>query len=127
MKKLFLLAMVAVAAWQAYIHYPKLLEKRGSHEAVIENRADLNIQRIRLTVDGRTLVKEALPMGATAVLPFEVNQDSPFRLVWQWERRTEEIQWNGGFVPKGPMLQRHVFSIQSDGTVVYRPEPKIGG
>jgi hypothetical protein len=124
MKKLLLLVFVAGVAWYGWKHYPSLIERRPSHEAVIQNSTGTGLTRIRLTVDGQTFVKEELPDGAKAVFPFRVGRDASFELVWQWSDRPGENTWTGGMVPKGPMVQRHIMTIDADAGVLYQAENK---
>jgi hypothetical protein len=125
MKNLLLLALLAFAAWYGWNHKDELLHRRAGHDAVIENHTGKTMERIRLTVDGQTLVKESLADEATAVLPFKVNNDAEFVLTWQYATQPGEQSWRGGSVPKGPLLQRHIFSLDGDGAVYYRAEPKL--
>ena len=124
MKKLLFLVLVAVAAWYGWHHYGDVLYKRPSHEAVVQNRAGHEMTRVRLSVDGQTLVKESIPDGADAVFPFRVSHDASFQLVWQWAESSGEQSWSGGMIPRGPMTQRHIMTIDSDGAVFYRAENK---
>ena len=122
MKRLFLLLLLGVAIWYGWKQYPRLVERRPSHEAVVENQTGAEIRRIRIKVDGQTLVRETLGDGATAALPFRVNRDASFELVW--DDAGGERSWSGGMVPAGPMVQRHVFVIDTEGQVLYRAENK---
>jgi hypothetical protein len=124
MKNLLLLAIVAVAAWYGWNHRDTLLKREGSHEAVIRNDSGEEITRIRLTVNGQTLVKESLADGQKVVLPFRVTADSDFRLVWEFATRPGMASWQGGTITNGPMLQRHDFQIMGDGSVMYHAESK---
>lgn len=124
MKKLLFLAVVVALAWYGWKQYPTLIQRRPSHEAVIQNSSGTGLTRVRLTVDGQTFVKEELADGARAVFPFRVNQDASFDLAWQWSDRTGESSWSGGMVPKGPMVQRHMMTIDADAGVLYRAEHK---
>jgi hypothetical protein len=119
MKKLLILAIIAFAAWQAKLHYADLIHPHPEHEAVIENGSGRNIERLRLTVGGQTFVKERLPSEEKAVFHFNVNKDADFNVTWQWENSMEEKSWNGGMVPRGPMVQRHFINIEDDGSVIY--------
>ena len=120
MKKLVLLIIFAFVAWYGWNHRHELLQRHTSHEAVIENASGSEIDRVRLTVDGQTLVKETLADGDTARLPFRVNRDSGFELVWTV--RGQDQSWSGGMVPAGPMAQRHIFTIGEGSEVTYRAE-----
>lgn len=125
MKNLILLIVFAAVAWYGWNHRQDLFQHRTTHEAVIENRSGAQIQRIRLRVDGQTLVKETLEDGQDAHLPFRVNRDSDFDLTWTV--RGADRTWSGGLVPAGPMAQRHVFTIGEQGNdVTYRAENKTG-
>src|SRR5262245_59804334 len=105
MKKLFFFAIVEVAAWYAWTHRDTLFKREGMHEAVVVNSTGEDLQRVRVTVNGQTLVKEALPEGQKAVLPFRISGDSDFRLTWQWTTKAGELSWQGGTIANGPMLQ----------------------
>ena len=120
MKKLIFLAIFAFAAWYGWNHRQELFQRKTSHQAVIENHSGSDIQRVRLKVDGQTLVKETLADGETATLPFRVNRDSGFDLVWTV--RGQDQSWSGGMVPAGPMAQRHIFTIGEGSEVLYRAE-----
>ena len=124
MKKLIFLLLVALAAWYGYKHYPELLNRGPGHDAVIENQSGLTMERVRLTVDGQTFVKESLENGASVVFPFRVTTDASFTLLWEWKEKLGEGHWSGGMVPKGPMAQRHRMQIDGDGAVIYTPENK---
>lgn len=124
MKRLFLLILLALAAWYGWKNYPQLLEKRGGHDAVIENQSGKTMTRVRVMVGGQTLVKEILPDGQTASLPFKVANDASFKMEWEYETVLGQRSWAGGMVPKGPMLQRHILLVQSDDEVIYRAENK---
>lgn len=124
MKKLIMLVLVAAVAWYGWKHLPSLLERRPSHEAVIQNSTGIGLTRIRLIVDGQTFVKEELADGASAVFPFRVGKDASFQLTWQWADRVGENSWSGGMVPAGPMVQRHTMTIDGDGGVIYRAAAK---
>ncbi|MFI5372987.1 MAG: hypothetical protein ACHQ52_15655, partial [Candidatus Eisenbacteria bacterium] len=82
-----------------------------------------SLERVRLTVDGQTMVKESIATGEKISFPFRINNDSSFKLVWQWGNRIGEKTWEGGFIARGPMLQRHVFEVDDDGNVTYHAEP----
>ena len=125
MKRLVILALVCLAAWQGYKHYPDLVKRAPSHEAQITNNSQRIMERVRLTVGGQTFVREVLPPGTTAKFPFRVTDDSKFDMVWQWHEKLGEVSWHGGFVPKGPMVQRFRFSVDDEGGVVFQAESKL--
>jgi hypothetical protein len=124
MRRLIVLAIVAFAVWYGWKHYPSVFAHRPAHEAVVQNRTGGGLTRVRLTVDGQTFVKEDLPDGADAVFPFRVDKDASFELVWDWGNRPGEGSWSGGMVPHGPMVQRHVMTVDGDGGVIYQAENK---
>src|SRR5882762_2821276 len=114
MRKLIIFALLVFAGWYGWNHYRGLLDKRPSHEAVIQNDTGAALERVRLTVDGQTFVKEEIAENASATIPFRVANDASFALVWQNINRMGEQNWKGGMVPRGPMVQRHVFVIDAD-------------
>lgn len=126
MKKLIFMLLVALAAWYGYKHYPEILHRQGTHDLVIENNTGKPMERIRVMVDGQTLVKEALGDGEKATIPFRVQNDASFRMEWEYATQLGTRNWSGGMVPKGPMLQRHILSIDPDDAVMYRAENKLG-
>ena len=36
-----------------------------------------------------------------------------------------EYSWSGGLVPRGPMVQRHIMTVDQDAGVIYRAENKL--
>ena len=124
MRRLLLLILFAVALWYGWQHRDELLHRKQSHEAVVENASGREMTRVRLSVGGQTFVKESIPDGQQAVFPFRVDRDATFELVWRFADASNEQSWAGGMVPRGPMLQRHVMTVDGDGAVLYRPENK---
>jgi hypothetical protein len=127
MMRLVFVLLIAAAAWYGWKHYPELLHRLPSHEAVIANHTGKVLTRIRLTVDGKTFVKERLGDGETVTFPFRVENDSEFGLEWEFESALGQRTWKGGMVPKGPMVQRHLFTIDGDEQVVYEARSKLTG
>ena len=123
MKKILILAALALAAWYGSKHFRELCDKRPSHGAAGHNSGRRTVERLRLSVGGQTFVRDRLDAGADTEFRFLVNRDSRFELVWQWSDSPVESHWEGGFVPAGPMVQRHSFSIDDDGGVVYTTLP----
>ncbi len=123
MKKLILLAVVAAAAWYGWHHYPQLLNRQPGHTAVIVNQTGRDMQRVRLVVDGQTFVRESLPDGEEAEMKFKVANDSDFLLIWQWTNAPGEFHWRGGRVPRGPMVQKHIFTVDGVNEVIYQARP----
>jgi hypothetical protein len=124
MKRILILALIAVAAWYAWKNWPTLLRRMPGHDAVVQNQSDRTMTRVRLTVGGQTFVKEELPNDQKVTFTFRVDRDSDFELTWEWKEALGERHWRGGLVPKGPMVQRHGFVVDGDGEVTYRAEPK---
>jgi hypothetical protein len=124
MKKLIFLALVVFAGWYGWNHKDTLFQRKDSHDAIIENDTGEGMERIRLTADGQTTVKELLHAGETATLPFRVTNDSGFELKWEWVQRSGEMTWRGGRVAAGPMLQVHRFIVRGENNVVYQVEQK---
>ena len=125
MKKLFLLLLVAVAAWQAWKHYPDLVRRQPYHEAVVRNRGKQAIERVRLGVGGQSFVRESLAGGEAAVFPFRVTQDATFTLSWQRPGGMgNDETWSGGRVPAGPLMQRHTITVEARG-VTYQAERRV--
>src|SRR5438105_1091336 len=83
MKRLLVLALVALAAWDGWTHRDVLLKRQAHHDAVIVNRSGRGMERIRLGVGGQTLVVETLNDGATATLPVRLTDDGELDLVWK--------------------------------------------
>jgi hypothetical protein len=124
MIRLFFFLVLVFAVWYGWRHYGELLNRRPGHEAVIENTSGREMTRVRLTVDGQSFVKESIPDDGKAVFPFRVSRDATFQLVWMWSDGVGEMTWTGGMVPRGPMLQRHLMTVDGDGAVLYRAENK---
>ncbi len=124
MKRLIFLLLLAAVAWYGWQHRAELFERKSGHEAVIENLSGREMTRVRLSVGGQTFVKESIPDGGKVAFTFRVASDASFELTWQFAGAPSEMAWSGGMVPRGPMLQRHVMSVDPDGAVLYRPENK---
>ena len=124
MKKLLFLILVAAAAWYGWKHWPDLVNKTPGHIVVIQNQSGKTMERIRFTADGQTQVHDELADGAEVSLPFKVANDSELQLVWEWKEALGEKHWQGGLAAKGPVVARHVLTIDGDGEVMYRAEAK---
>jgi len=125
MKRLLLLALLAFAIWYGWNHYRGLITHAPMHEAVIENHSGREMQRVRLTVGGQTFVRESVPDASSISFSFRVDQDASFQLEWQWANSDALQHWSGGMVPRGPMVQRHTFEVDSEGAVMYSAANKL--
>jgi len=126
MKKLIFLILVAVAAWYGWKHYPELMNRAPSNVLVIQNQTGRTMTRIRFTADGQSQAREELADGAEVSIPFKVANDSDLQLVWEWKEQMGEKSWRGGLASRGPVVARHILTIDSDGQVMYRAEAKTG-
>ena len=68
----------------------------------------------------------SVPDESSISFPFRVNDDSSFELYWRWAGSDAEYHWAGGMVPRGPMVQRYFFQVDSEGQVIFRAENKLG-
>ena len=124
MNRLIFLLLLVIAGWWGWKHGPALFKRTASHEAVVENATGATMERVRLSVDGQTFVKELLPSEQRAVFEFTVANDATFGLEWEWKDRLGERRWRGGMVPRGPMVQRHRMQVEADGGVIYTASVK---
>ena len=124
MKRLIVFLLFALAAWFGWKHWPELMRHTPGHEAVVVNDTGLTMERVRLTVDGQTFVKEVLPSEQRATFDFKVAHDASFGLEWEWKDKLGERRWRGGMVPQGPMVQRHMMQVDADGGVIYTANAK---
>jgi hypothetical protein len=126
MKRLFVFAVIGVAAWYGWHHrdaLDDLLHKKPHQEVVVRNNAGETVTRLRVTVGDQTFVKESLASGETVTFPFAVNSDSKFDVAWEYAARTNEGHWQGGEVAPGPLVSRHVITIGQDQGIVYETQP----
>ena len=120
MRFLILLIVVVGVGWYGWTHREDLFQHPPAHEAVVDNRSGSPLDRVRIKVDGQTLVQERMAAGQVARLTFRVNRDSAFELIWTI--RNEDRTWSGGMVPAGPLPQRFFFTIGAGNDVTYRTE-----
>lgn len=126
MIRFIVLVLIVIAAWFAWKHKDDVFQKLPSHDAVIENRTGHEMVRVRLNVDGQGFARESIPDEGSATIPFRVSNDSPFQLLWEYSDSQGEHQWSGGLAPRGPMTQRHIFTVDGESPVIYRAENKLG-
>jgi len=124
MKRVVFFLLLVLAGWYGWKRWPDLFHHTPGHEAVVENDTGLTMERVRVTVDGQTFVKEELPNEQRAVFPFKVASDATFQLEWGWKEKMGEMRWRGGMVPRGPMVQRHMMQVDADGGVIYTANAK---
>ena len=124
MNRLIIFLLLVLTAWYGWKKWPDLVRRTPSHEAVVENATGLTMERVRLTVDGQTFVKDVLPNEQRAVFAFKVANDATFGLEWEWKDRLGERRGRGGMVPRGPMVQRHTMSVDDDDGLIYQAEVK---
>jgi hypothetical protein len=125
MKRLFLFALVAVAAWYGWKHHDEL-RSRGAHEIVIVNHSGRAVERVRLAVAGQEFAIETLDPNATRVLPLRSEQDGEFSLDWNVHGVEGERHWSGGGFTHGPVLMRHRLEFTDDNGVVWSSEGIAG-
>ncbi len=124
MKRLVILVVIGIAVWIAWKRGPNVFDKLPEHDVVVKNHGTAAIERLRVTVAGRTFVRETLAVGEAVAWPFRTENDSDFRLVWEFKGRMGEMRWTGGRVARGPLVQIHRLRIDDDGGVVYVAEDK---
>jgi hypothetical protein len=108
--------------WWGWTRGPELFQKQPSHEVLVTNASRARLERLRVSVAGRTFVAETLDAGGEMRHSFRTADDTQFRLVWQWSDRLGEFEWTGGRVARGPLAQRHRLRIDGDNGVVYFTE-----
>ena len=126
MRRILILVLVALAGWYAWGHWRALTEHRPKHEAILENHSGRTMERVRISVGGQTFVRESVADGTEETIPFLVNEDASFTLEWKWPGQDFDQHWSGGFVPRGPMVQKHHLYVDNEGSVVYQAEQKLG-
>src|SRR5689334_2319567 len=102
MKRLLIFALLVFAGWYGWKHYTELKSLPQS-EVVIENQSGKGLDRVRLTVEGKTEVREHIDAGANVTIPFTVKSGGPMHLKWDPERTDLEKNWDGGMVTQGPI------------------------
>jgi hypothetical protein len=122
MKRLIIVLVLALAAWQGWKRYPDLLHRQPSNQAVVINESGRGIERLRLRVGERGFVRESLPDGQSVTFPFRLNHDAPLSLEWQWQDSANEQTWHGGEATSGPMILRYQLTISRHG-VLQQVEP----
>ena len=125
MRNLLVLVVVAAAAWYGWHHWTEL-RQAPRDEAVVENQSGRGLTRVRLTVGGQTVVRDAIPDGGKATFPFTVSGDGTLAMTWQFEGDSYDKTWSGGEVSAGPLHTRHHIQVMQDGGVVWTAEHLVG-
>lgn len=123
MKRLLLLAILGAALYWGYTKNWDFGRPAGN-EAVLVNRSGRDLDRIRLTIGGETLVREALADGERASLTFRQQRDGAFRLVWHAKGVVGERTWSGGHLVGGPAPSVHTFEFDAQHGVVWFAKAK---
>lgn len=115
MKRLLLLALFAAAGWYGWQNRAVLFAGAADSEAVIVNSGTHAMLRVRLTVDGRTHVRDVIEPESKATLPFTTSRVSDFGLKWDWRGLEGAQEWRGGEVAPGPPRSRCTIQVFADG------------
>src|SRR5258708_40371058 len=118
MKRLLILALFAFAGWYGWKHYAEL-RGQGSNDCELVNHSGQDLQRLRVSVGGQTVVSETLAENATVHLPFRSDQDGTFEVVWKPTKTDAEYRWRGGTFTHGPVLTRHTFEFTGGTDVIW--------
>lgn len=127
MKRLIIFALVAATAWYGWNNRTRLFGGNTDSEAVIVNSATRAMLRVRLTVDGRTYVREVIEPEARVTIPFALARESDFRLRWDWRGLDVVPEWRGGEVTPGPTRSRCVIEVLDDGSATCSCTPMPTG
>ena len=117
MKRLFILALFAVAAWYGWKHKELFTAGRSDSEAVLVNSGTRAMLRARLTVDGQTYVADPIEPEGRVVFPIPLTRPSDFRLRWEWRGLEGSPEWRGGEVSPGPPRSRCTLQVFDDNGV----------
>lgn len=129
MKRLLFLAIVAAVGWYGWQHREAVFGGRADSEVVLVNAGTRAMQRVRLSVDGETYVREVIEPDGRVNIPVRVARVSDFRLVWEWRGLEASRDWQGGQVLPGPPRSRCTIQVFDDNeaTVTCVPIPTDGG
>jgi len=116
--RLILLVLIVFAAWQAKLHYPKLLHRERVQELIVENRGDVPLERLRIRIGDRTLVREVIAPGAKTTFTFNVLRDSRFDVQWIWADRIADYTCTVGHATVG-QVARHTIRIAREKEVFH--------
>ncbi len=123
MKRLLFLAVFAAVAWYGWQHRGLLFKGDTDSEAVLVNGGTRDMLRVRLTVDGKTYVRDVLAQGARTSFSMPVARTSDFRLRWEWQGLEGAPDWRGGEIEPGPPRSRCTLTIYDDNGVTVGCSP----
>lgn len=126
MKKLLFLAILVFAGWYGWNHREALFGGNDTSEAVVLNTGTRAMLRVRLTVGGKTQVREVIEPDAKATFVFTLARESDFHLKWDWRGLEGAPQWSGGEAIAAPTRQRCTLQVYDDATVTCTCEPLVG-
>jgi len=126
MKRFLLLAIFAFVAWYGWNHRDTLFRPDVSSEAVIVNSGTRPMARVRLTVGGKTQVRELIEPDAKATFVYRLSRPSDFALDWNWQGLELVPSWRGGEALAAPLRQRCTLQVFDDGTVTCTCAPLVG-
>ncbi len=128
MKRLLFLVFLVAVVWYGWNHRGGLLTGNTDSEAVLVNEGTREMLRVRLTVDGRTYVRDEIAPGARTTIPIAVSRTSDFRLRWEWKGLEGAPDWRGGEIAPGPPRSRCTITMYDDNdpAVACVPMPTAG-
>ena len=118
LKRLLFLVLVAAAVWYGSKHYRTLMPSKSSDIEVV-NHSGRGVDRLRISVNGQTVVVEALEDGATRIVPFQPARDGTFRLIWNARGLMDERTWSGGNASAGAELKTYRFEFRENAAVLW--------
>lgn len=122
MTRLIIILLVALAAWQASIHYHTLFESRATNEIVVRNEGSNSVNRLRVIAGSQTFVREVLGPGQSATFKANASHKYRLRLVWYGQYHQNETTWKGPEIDSGLRTERHILYIYDDGHVTHSSE-----
>jgi hypothetical protein len=123
LKKLVFLALVVAAVWYGSKHYKTLMPAKSGDVEVV-NHSGRGVDRLRISVNGQTVVIETLDDGATMRVPFQPQRDGMFQLTWVARGLQGEPTWSGGNASAGPELKTNRFEFRENAGVIWSSEIK---
>lgn len=129
MKRLLFLVILAAVGWYGWQHRDLFSRRPAGPEVELANGGTRAMQRVRLTVDRETYVRETIEPGARVTFPIRVANASDFRLRWEWRGVEGAFEWRGGSVEPGPGRQRCTIEVfdDNDATVGCVPVADLPG